>query len=115
MTKRTPFVIQFIREATAATTFVGQTLPFAPNMNLVITDIAVTNEDDDDKCVSVGIKRQGTDYYIETLNITTAGYFYHCKCNVVAPSDSRVIARFISPSDGDTYVVNVFGYLEEKL
>lgn len=112
MTKKIPFILTLRKEAISTSTFTTKTTPWKSGDVIVISQIAVCNNDTDSKIAHVGIIRGDLAIYYETLVLTKAAYFYPTSNPIVIPSDYRIIIKFVTPADGDQYYINVIGYIE---
>lgn len=108
-----PFLIELTKEAESTDTFTVKSNLRNYGDKLRIKTISVSNKDTNTKVAHVGVMIGGKGYYIETLVLTTAGYFYISKPDILVNSNYQVIVKVVSPSAGDTYYINVIGEIEE--
>lgn len=115
MYKKAPFIIAIRKEAISANTFTTKTIPWRAGDVVVINQIAVCNNDTASKVAHVGVIRGDKAIYYETLPLTTATYFYPTSNKIVIPSEYRIIIKLVTPNDGDTYFINILGYIETNV
>lgn len=97
------------REATAVDDFTVKFNYIEYERPVHIDTITVSNQDTDAKVAHVGVMSAGQAYYLETLTLTTATYFYKSKLNIMLPIDYSVVVKLVSPTVGDRYYINVCG------
>lgn len=90
---------------------IGRRLP--DNKLLSIQRVSVTNETNGTVSATVGVKLGSDIVWLETLLITTAGYYYALKEPVFVVGAKQVVVRFGSTTDGDKLKANVFGYYRD--
>lgn len=114
MPTKESFVIQLKRTATAASTFVATTQPWASGDKVTITCVAVVNADSNNKDWSWGVKRYESDLYVTTVDGRNAGEWSTWNGEIGIPSDYRTIVRFLDPAAGDKWTANIFGFITRE-
>ena len=111
--RKVPFIFPMRREATSASTFTAKTAPWRKGDVVVIDAVSVMIDEHKPKTVHVGVTRDGTALYLESLVISANGSYFCTKAPIVIPSGYRVVVKCVSPTAGVVYDIVVFGHIEE--
>lgn len=72
--------------------------------------IGVSDLDSASKAAHVGIKKGNKDVFLETLTLTSAGYYYSPTRPIIVTSNNQLVVELVSPTANDRLRVNVNGY-----
>lgn len=115
MNEVTPFVLQMVREATSSTPYWISTKPFKPGLSLIVSCVSVMTPDANNEILDVGMRRGGTDFYVETIDCAKNGRWYRTTGSFIVPSEWKLIVKVVSPATGRTINVNLYGSLVRRL
>lgn len=107
-----PLITSLQREATSTDTFTAKTRKLAPGDLIELCGIGARNLNSASKVVDMGVIRGNSIYYMKSVTLTTAGIWYFTRFHVKIPSDYQVQFRIITPTDGDLFTFNIFGFME---
>jgi hypothetical protein len=97
------------RQAIAAVTFTMHAPENEDYTFIRVHSLGISNLDNDQTTVDVGIMRDSNPLYYQTISLATAGNFYVMSGTLIIPLHYRLIVRFNSPNQGDTYQINATG------
>lgn len=105
-----PYMQQAFRTATASASYVIQFPPLAEGEHLVIDWVGVTNEDDNNRDIDVGVRSGNRDYWFYTIAGVTKTKFFGHRFGIHIFSEQRLIFRVRSPQVGNRTIVTAFGH-----
>jgi len=110
-----PLIIPVKREATSTDTFTAKTQRLNPGETIELCGIGACNANSSSKVVDMGVIRGNKVFYMKSVTLTTAGIWYFTRFQVKIPSDYQIVFRIVTPTAGDAFTFNIFGYIEPSI
>jgi len=110
-----PLISSVKREATSADTFTAKTKKLKHGDVIELYGIGAINLNSASKVVDIGIIRGNKPFYMRSLTLTTAGIWYYIRFHVKIPSEYQILFRIVTPTDGDAFIFNIFGNIEQQV
>jgi len=109
-----PLITSLKREATSTDTFTAKTQRLNPGDVIELCGVGARNANSANKVVDMGVIRGSKVFYMHSVTLTTAGIWYFTKFNIKIPSDYQIIFRVVTPTAGDAFTFNIFGFIESS-
>lgn len=107
-----PVIMVVSRESIDGTNFTSRTPKQKPGQIWRFTGVSLRNNDTAGVRIDIGVQTGSTIYYLKTINLVSAEYWYFWVANILMPSDWRVCFRYKSPTSGDKFDFYVMGNIE---
>jgi len=107
-----PLIVSLKREATSTDTFTAKTQRLRPRDVIELCGIGACNANSANKVVDMGVMRGNKAFYMRSVTLTTAGIWYFTRFHIKIPSDYQILFRIVTPTAGDAFTFNIFGFFE---